>query len=236
MKFNSRIVFGILIVLIGLAILSTNLGFYEFDTSLIISTAISIFIMLLGLRVVFNRSGLFGAIFGIVITLVGFNMFNDEFNLIEFDSALIWKIIWPIVIILVGIKFIFNFKESTKVAIFSGVTLGDENWKPENNTYTAVFGGFDIDLSDADIAEGVTEIKLSAVFGGMDVIVPTNVNIICKGKVIFGGIEFFNKSAGGIISTLNKEHNVNSSKTVVLDCDVAFGGIEVKAKQPHIIK
>jgi len=232
MRFTSRVLIGLLVLVFGIALLADNLNIFEFDMDLVFETLFAVFVIGIGLRVAFGRNGIITIIIGAAISLVGINMLNESYNFYDFDTSLVWGVLWPTVIILFALKLIFNFKGKSKIAIFSGVNLGDRNWKVEDNSYSAIMGGFDLNLCEADIKEGETKINLSAIMGGIDVIVPDNINVICEGKVIMGGIEFLGKSSGGLISSLKKEYTVNSSKTLILECDVLMGGIEIKARQP----
>lgn len=234
MKFSGRVFVGLLILVFGLALLADNLNLFDFDTGIVISSFIAIFIMSIGIRLIFSRHGFFFIIFGLLITSVGFNIINENFDLFDFDTSIIWSIFWPVIIIVFGLKLIFNFNNKSKVALLSGVELGDRYWKLEDNSYSAIMGGFDLNLVEADIKDGETTIKLSAIMGGIEVYVPDNVNVICSGKVLLGGIEFLGKGSGGLISTIKKEYNVNSTKTIILDCNVLMGGIEIKVRQPFI--
>jgi hypothetical protein len=50
-----------------------------------------------------------------------------------------------------------------------------------------IFGGFDIDLRDADILGNVAEIEVVNIFGGGDIRVPPNWEIVMEAVGIFGG-------------------------------------------------
>jgi hypothetical protein len=51
----------------------------------------------------------------------------------------------------------------------------------------SIFGGFDIDLREADILGNVAEIELVTIFGGGDIWVPMNWEIVMETVGIFGG-------------------------------------------------
>ena len=81
---------------------------------------------------------------------------------------------------------------------------------------TAVFGGVELDLRNAIIEEDVV-INASAIFGGIDIYVPTNVKVKTKSMPIFGGV---NNKAN--ISPDEKKHTIYINGTAI------FGGIEIK--------
>ncbi len=51
----------------------------------------------------------------------------------------------------------------------------------------AVMGGVDLDMREAQFGEGVTEIEIFAMFGGVDITVPTGVRVETTGIGIMGG-------------------------------------------------
>ena len=78
----------------------------------------------------------------------------------------------------------------------------------------AIFGGVEIDLRGAVISENIT-LRLTAVFGGIDVFAPENVNIKVTGSSFLGECE-------------NKTVSLEGRPTVAVEYSCAFGGIEIK--------
>ena len=56
----------------------------------------------------------------------------------------------------------------------------------------ALFGGVELDMRHAKISTEGCKIHATALFGGVEIIVPDDWNVIITGTPIFGGIE--NKS------------------------------------------
>lgn len=74
------------------------------------------------------------------------------------------------------------------MATFSGnkiMAQGGEKF--EGCLADAVFGGLTLDLSSAEISDGAA-INASAIFGGVDIIVPENVRVKMNRTAIFGGV------------------------------------------------
>ena len=78
-----------------------------------------------------------------------------------------------------------------------------------------MFGSVNLDIIKANI-EKEPVIKASAIFGGVQIIVPTNVNVKVKSTPIFGGVS--NK-------TINKKEN---EKVIYVDAFCMFGGVDIK--------
>lgn len=150
------------------------------------------------------------------------------------DFSIVWKLIIPIILITIGISFIFKntlrnginkkIKEINKnnknnkqeyTATFSGQKLDFANEKFEGCTLSAVFGGIDLDLTHTDIKEDIV-INASAIFGGINIFVPKDVNVKINSNSIFGGV-----------SDKNKNDKANKV-TVYINATCLFGGVEVK--------
>ena len=80
----------------------------------------------------------------------------------------------------------------------------------------AVFGGVECDLRNAIIEQDCV-IQASAVFGGIDIYVPTNVNIKVSSNSIFGGVS--NKTAN---------YHDELAPTIYIKCNCMFGGVDIK--------
>jgi predicted membrane protein len=82
-----------------------------------------------------------------------------------------------------------------------------------------IFGGSEIDLSQADIS-GSAEVEITAIFGGATLVVPSNWAVRSEAVTIFGGIN-------------DKRKNItapeNNPKSIIIKGTVLFGGIELKS-------
>jgi hypothetical protein len=58
---------------------------------------------------------------------------------------------------------------------------------PREMRVVSVMGGVGLDLREAQFAEGVTEIEVFALMGGVDILVPTGVRVEATGMGILGG-------------------------------------------------
>ncbi|MCF6239572.1 MAG: cell wall-active antibiotics response protein, partial [Candidatus Marinimicrobia bacterium] len=140
--------------------------------------------------------------------------------------------LWPLAILYVGVSMLLKSQGKPGLT-FSGVTAGDEDFVRATAIFSgvekvvhavnfkganvmALFGGVDLDLRQAKAIETGCVINVTALFGGTEIIVPENWNVIVSGTPIFGGIE--DKTRG------DAENSIN----VTLNCTVAFGGLEVK--------
>lgn len=60
---------------------------------------------------------------------------------------------------------------------------------PRNVTVTAVMGGVELDLREAELAPGVTEMFISAIMGGVELVVPPWLSVEVDATAILGGFE-----------------------------------------------
>lgn len=145
---------------------------------------------------------------------------------------MIWKLTLPIIIATIGIKMIFsalrksnkskvkmniniNPKNSQKgVAVFSGTKLDFDNVLFDGVDLISVFGGVECDLRNAIIDKDCV-INVACVFGGIDIKVPDNVQVINNVSCIFGGAEVL-------------KSNPNVAHTIYIEGLCAFGGIDAQ--------
>lgn len=151
-------------------------------------------------------------------------------NVLDFD--ILWKLIVPVIIAVIGIKMIFggNVKDKsviksiegnkdnmkTAFAAFSGQDVIFDNEVFRGAELTAVFGGIKLDLRNA-VFEGDAVVNACCIFGGTDIFLPDNVNIKVNSNSLFGGID-------------NKKHQNSNDNlyTVYLNSTCIFGGVDVK--------
>jgi predicted membrane protein len=145
--------------------------------------------------------------------------------------------IWPVIIIAIGLFIMVKprgrrwrdrYEGSTMVssedtldttAIFSGQKKKIITKDFKGGEITTMFGGTELDFSQADITKSA-EIDISTIFGGTKLVVPANWNIKSEVVCIFGGID--DKRA---INT----NLPGGEKSLVLKGTVIFGGIDIKS-------
>ena len=107
------------------------------------------------------------------------------------------------------------------IAIFSGADRKGV-WDPPRTLNTvAVFGGCDIDLRSARIPAGGMTINAMVLFGGVDIIVPEDLNVEVAGAGIFGGFDGKN----------HRGSNDPATPTIRVTGMAVFGGVDVKIKR-----
>ena len=235
MKHIKPIIWGVAIIALGIIFGGNALGL--FDLNIFFDGWWTLFIIVpsvIGLITEKEKfSSLAFLIAGILLLLAAQDVFSYE---------VAWKAILAVVLILVGIFVIFksiahsdNAKEVEKkvneskddkkmdsqMAVFSGNDRTYNNETFQGSNLTAIFGGVELDLRNAKFAKD-TVIKAFALFGGIDIIVPEDVQVKIKSGFIFGGISDDRKST----STKGKY-------TIYLDAAGGFGGVTISEVKKH---
>lgn len=170
-----------------------------------------------------------GNIIGLVIGIVLLLCCQDFL-----DFSYVWKLLLPTILVVIGVSFIFKDVANSKVkkeikrlnktkqgtneycATFGGQNLDFSKEEFKGCDLTAVFGGVKCDLREAILKEDIV-INASAIFGGIDILIPDDVNVKINATPIFGGIS--NKKRNE-----QKEH----TKTIYINATCLFGGLDIK--------
>lgn len=75
------------------------------------------------------------------------------------------------------------------VAVFGGVQRKGRWAVPAEMSLTTVMGGADLDLTDATFASSEVTIKVFALFGGAQITVPPDVQVVNNVFALFGGVD-----------------------------------------------
>jgi predicted membrane protein len=105
-------------------------------------------------------------------------------------------------------------------SVFSGVQRSVLSKNFQGGKVSCVFGGAEIDLTQADL-NGSVDLKMEAVFGGIKLIVPAHWQVINQIDGIFHGVDDKRRAPAGAYD--------NISKTVILKGSAVFGGIEIRS-------
>lgn len=84
----------------------------------------------------------------------------------------------------------------------------------------AIFGGWGIDLTRADIKQNEAVIEANCIFGGVEIRVPEAWNVTVRGVGVFGGYGDKTRHPRG--------DEMNQAKQLVIRGTAVFGGVEIK--------
>lgn len=216
---------GIILIILGLGFFLQQAEIIEFKD--IIENYWPLVLVVMGCIQLLRKNVSF--IGGIIMILIGALL---QANISDTLPENLTGYIWPSILILVGLRFVFstnrfnkfekyNVKDEDMVnslALFSGVETKNNSQFFKGGYIAAFFGGAEIDLTKANLSQEGASLDLTAAFGGITIRVPYNWNVVATGVPIFGGWENKTKYEG----------TVNDAKTIYVKCFAAFGGIEIK--------
>lgn len=224
----SNVLWGLFFIVIGVIIAGNAFNLWTFNIFfdgwwtlfIIVPSLISIF------QNGFRTSSLIMLTIGILLLLSSQDILTFE----EFG-----KLIVPVIFVFIGLNMIFkNFfhigensnSRSSNVkyqggtseysAIFSGTREQIVGEKFLGTTLNAIFGGVELDLRNAIIDEDIV-INATAIFGGIDIFVPSNVKVKVSNVPIFGGVD--NKAPTFVDA---------NAPTIFVNSTCMFGGIDIK--------
>lgn len=232
-KLNGSLLFGLLVLALGLIILANNLGFTDISVYSLLFRYWPVFIIVGGIGLLLNHGSKGEVISGVVIFLLGAALLLRNLGYLNFDLSLLFKLFWPVVLILIGVVILMGRRPSgnSNIAFMGGIERTKLPWKVEETNFMAIMGAIELDFTLAEIAPGTTEMELIAVMGGIEIKVPMNVEVECHGLAVLGGVELLNKSTGGLIANTTAQYKPETptDKKLVFHCKAIMGGIEIKA-------
>ena len=224
-KTQGRIFWGILLIFLGVLFLLDQMDKLDFGD--LVGRYWPVIFILIGVSILLSNnfknvgSGIFFILFGAFFLLIRMRVF---------DRA-VWHYIWPVAIIGAGLWILLRpaFRPGKTDAsgttaddlnisqVFSGSSRKIESQSFRGGKADVVFGSAEIDLRGAKLAGGQATLVLSAVFGGIEVFVPRDWQIVLEGTPVLGSIES-HKKAGTVPPT----------QTLTIKGSAVFGSIEVK--------
>lgn len=221
---SGRIFFGFILVILGIAFLFDELQIIQFGE--LLSIYWPLIIIVIGLYNLIKKNN--KPMSGFIFILIGVFLQLKKLNILPYD---IWDYFWPVLFIVTGLAIIFPRNSKSKIpaysedkidyfVVFSGLTTRNNSRHFRGGNIYALFGGADIDLTDAEIAGNDAYLDLVTAFGGINIKVPEHWKVIVKGLPLFGGWE--NKTK---LKNMDGEKDIPVLK---VHCFALFGGIEVK--------
>lgn len=165
----------------------------------------------------------------IIFLVIGILFLLASQGLFEFE--ILWEILLPAIVILIGLSLIFghkvdfNVKEKTKCldskdtesifAAFGEQNVSKSGEKFEKANLNAIFGAVKLDLREAKL-EKETVIGAWAIFGGIEILAPEDCIVKVKATPVFGGV------------SNERKNNEDAKKTIYIEAYAIFGGLDIK--------
>lgn len=217
----SSVLWGLILILAGVGIVGAMAGIWEFNT--LFAGWWTLFLIIPAVLGMIEHGVRVGNAIGLAL---GVALLACCRGFLPWE--VVAKMLVPSVMVIIGGVMVFknlfhlnlgrvkvpNKKRMEELVVFSGKNLIIQN-EFFGIDGEAVFGGLTIDLRGAQITENIS-IDALAVFGGVDILLPTNVNVKLCDLSLFGGC------------SNNRNYNTADGPTVYVNATALFGGVEVK--------
>ena len=214
-NFSLKLIAGIFFTLLGIVLTADNLDLLVADRYI---RFWPVMVVLAGLLKVWEPGS---ALFGIILVVVGAWLLAHNVGLIRFTIF----DMWPLILIGIGVLLVgraFGFMPQPRIpknmAVFSAQKLDHGASEYSGGTLTAVLGGYEVDLTQADIRVGPAVLNVYAVWGGIEITVPEDWDVISEVTPVMAGVEV----------TMPRGAVVDPKKRLIIRGAAVMGGIEVK--------
>lgn len=183
-----QLLLGLVVVLVGVVLLLERAGAVEVDLGDLLSLLWPLVVVLVGVAalVVVPRAW-FGPA---AITALGAALLMSRFDLVQVSVG---EYLWPVAVILVGVGITFgatsrdqDVDHVTAFAFWWGTQRRLTTRTFRSASLTAIMGGVELDLREADI-EGSARVDVFAFWGGVDLKVPRTWDVRVSGLPVLGG-------------------------------------------------
>jgi hypothetical protein len=164
--------------------------------------------------------GAFLALFGSILILHEFGKFPYG-----------WNYLWPLFLVMAGGLLMWQGYQNKReglsgeddvkvLSIFGGSEQHITSQRFRGGQLIAVFGGYQLDLTQAEIEANQAVLDATSIFGGGEIVIPRHWNVSIKGIGVFGG---YGDETGKYPKDTSKP-----AKTLVVKGVAMFGGVSVK--------
>lgn len=224
-RFSSQFLIGVVVVVIGAALLLDNLGIIPSSREIIqLWPAI---LVVIGLRDLFVTQDGSRAMRGALLLAFGSLLLLNSFDVI---SVNIFQL-WPLFIILFGIQMLFRSVTRPELegaqggdetaqfddfALLGGVKRSISSSSFRGGSASAFMGGVDIDLSRSTMEGERVVINVFALMGGIVLRIPSDWAVVSNVSALLGGVDDKTRPP------------TEPTGTLVLEGSAIMGGIEIK--------
>ncbi|MBU1012161.1 MAG: cell wall-active antibiotics response protein [Bacteroidetes bacterium] len=226
-----KVALGVIVVVIGALLMASNFGYLPYRLRHIFLSW-EMLLIAIGLINVVNRES---KTMGLILISVGtFFLLPDIFR---FDFNFV-RLFWPVLLMVVGFSLIlyggksFNWQRHRRQKstfdsgfinefnVFGGSKRRVSNQVFKGGELNNIFGGSELDMTQAILGEGENLLEVQCIFGGVGMVVPADWNVRIEVVSIFGG--FSDKRA-----YIKKSEN--DTNVLVIRGTCIFGGGEIKS-------
>lgn len=232
-----KIIFGLLLISAGVLLMLFNAGVLEPQYKHIIFSWPMILVAL-GFMNLFSRDSIF---VGVILLLIGGFFLTPHIMHLHDDFT---HNFWPGLLIVIGIMVILKrtifknrmhrhfehhatneMKNDAGFIIINNIFSGGKHKIPatefKGGKISNIFGGTELELTQATLAPGTNVLEISCIFGGANVIVPPDWVVTLQVNTILGG---FNDKR----PVIKNNSNASSDRELIIKGSAIFGGGDLK--------
>jgi predicted membrane protein len=235
-KRMKKIIFGIILIASGVLLLCFNSGLLDPAYRHVVFSW-PMLLVAIGIMNIFSKESIFS---GIVLLLIGGFFLLPRLFFLPDNFA---HNFWPGLLIIIGILIIarrtifhnhfhhHHFQSTSEMKNDSGFIVlnnifgGGKHKVPptefKGGKISNIFGGTELDLTQATLAPGTNVLEIDCIFGGASIIVPADWAVTVQVTSIMGG---FSDKRSNIRNT-----NATSDRELIIKGSAIFGGGDVKS-------
>lgn len=216
---------GIVLIIIGVLFLLDNLDIIPYYLPNFLFQWESIFVIIgISMLATGRRAGL------VFLLIGGFFLIPEIFYIpgFYFDD---W---WPMILVIIGISVLLRGRHKgapkpgevdenflDEMSVFGGTKKVVTAQELRGGKLTFVFGGSEINLTNANLAPGENVIDVFVLFGGTTIVVPPEWKVRIDATAIFGG---FSDERNPVVT------DGDDTKELVIKGFIMFGGGDIKSQ------
>ena len=185
-----QVLLGVLVVLAGVVLLLDRTGVLDVDLGTVAATLWPLAVVLVGLTsLLLVPRAWYGPL---VITAAGVVLLLDRLDVLDVS---VWDYLWPIAVIFIGLGITVGAaarddqgERITAIAFWWGAERRTRSRTFRSASLTAIMGGVELDLREADI-EGSARVDVFTFWGGVEIKVPRTWEVRTSGLPLLGGWE-----------------------------------------------
>jgi predicted membrane protein len=226
-RLSGQLILGILAILMGVVFLLDNFGIAEANQ--VLRYFVPVTLIGFGALKILQSHTLPGYFVGGTIAFLGLVMLGHRLGLLH----VVWRDWWPLFLIVIGVAAIIksiygrssgepadrsseeHAKSSNIMAILGGYRYRTDSQDFRGGEITSIMGGCEVDLRRASI-NGDAVMNVFAFWGGAEIKVPTDWNVVVECLPILGGVD--DRTIG----------SPGSGKRLIIRGTAIMGGVGVK--------
>lgn len=225
-KTQSRIFWGLLLIVLGVLFLFDQMGRLDFGD--LVGHYWPVVFILIGISILLSNNfknvgaGIFFILFGAFFLLIRMRVFDHS----------VWHYVWPLAIIGVGLWILLRpawhpdkkkINEMTADDLAISLVMSGTSRKVESQNFKGgkadvVLGSAEVDFRGARLSGGQATLLLSVVLGNIELTVPREWQVVIEGNPVLGSIESHKKTIP----------DAEKTGTLFIKASAVLGSIEIK--------